>query len=102
NRIRQYPSLLSATTTDWFLEWPRDALLEVAYKFLDGVELLASITGPRIRRKESVIESREDILRASVASIMSVIHSSVGKACDRMWREVKRRNFVTPSSYLQL
>jgi dynein heavy chain, axonemal len=48
NRIRQYPALINATTTNWFLEWPREALLEVAYKFLDGVELLASITGPRV------------------------------------------------------
>lgn len=49
NRIRQYPALINSTTTNWFLEWPREALLEVAYKFLEGVELLASITGPRVR-----------------------------------------------------
>ncbi|RVE50587.1 hypothetical protein evm_004814, partial [Chilo suppressalis] len=49
NRIRQYPALINATTTNWFLEWPREALLEVAYKFLEGVELLASITGPRVQ-----------------------------------------------------
>ncbi|XP_038214645.1 dynein heavy chain 2, axonemal [Zerene cesonia] len=102
NRIRQYPALINATTTNWFLEWPREALLEVAYKFLDGVELLASITGPRVRRKESLVESREDILRASVASIMSLIHSSVGRYSVRMWQEMRRTNYVTPTNYLEL
>ncbi|KAJ2950232.1 hypothetical protein O0L34_g11594 [Tuta absoluta] len=102
NRIRQYPALINATTTNWFLEWPREALLEVAYKFLEGVELLASITGPRVRRKESIIDSREDYLRASAASIMSLIHSSVGKACIKMWNEMRRTNYVTPTNYLEL
>ncbi|XP_052739543.1 dynein axonemal heavy chain 2 [Bicyclus anynana] len=102
NRIRQYPALINATTTNWFLEWPREALLEVAYKFLEGVELLASITGPRVRRKESLVESREDTLRASVASIMSLIHSSVGRYSVRMWREMRRTNYVTPTNYLEL
>ncbi|KPJ06858.1 Dynein heavy chain 2, axonemal [Papilio machaon] len=102
NRIRQYPALINATTTNWFLEWPREALLEVAYKFLAGVELLASITGQRVRRKESVVESREEILRASVASIMSLVHSSVGRHSVRMWNEMRRVNHVTPTNYLEL
>ncbi|KAM3963696.1 LOW QUALITY PROTEIN: dynein heavy chain 2, axonemal kl-2 [Aphomia sociella] len=102
NRIRQYPALINSTTTNWFLEWPREALLEVAYKFLDGVELLASITGPRVRRKESLVESREDALRASVASIMSLIHSSVGRYSRKMWLEMRRTNYVTPTNYLEL
>nr|XP_049696661.1 dynein axonemal heavy chain 2 [Helicoverpa armigera] len=102
NRIRQYPALINATTTNWFLEWPREALLEVAYRFLHGVELLASITGPRVRRMESLIESREDILRASVASIMSLIHSSVGRYSLKMWQEMRRTNYVTPTNYLEL
>ncbi|CAH2077132.1 unnamed protein product, partial [Iphiclides podalirius] len=102
NRIRQYPALINATTTNWFLEWPREALLEVAYKFLEGVELLASITGQRVKRKESLVESREEVLRASVASIMSLVHSSVGSHSARMWREMRRANHVTPTNYLEL
>ncbi|MEQ2203297.1 hypothetical protein XENOCAPTIV_028271 [Xenoophorus captivus] len=30
NRILQYPAIVSCTTIDWFSEWPKDALLEVA------------------------------------------------------------------------
>ncbi|CAK1600591.1 unnamed protein product [Parnassius mnemosyne] len=102
NRIRQYPALINATTTNWFLEWPREALLEVAFKFLEGVELLASITGQRVRRKESVVESREELVRGAVARTMSLLHASVARRCLRMWREMRRANHVTPTNYLEL
>lgn len=39
NRIRQYPALVNCATIDWFCEWPRDALLEVAERCLDGLSL---------------------------------------------------------------
>ena len=48
NRIRMYPAFVNCTTIDWFHEWPQDALLEVADRYLydmsfdveDGVSLL--------------------------------------------------------------
>lgn len=45
NRLRQYPSLINCTTVDWFLEWPKEALLEVAMKYLVDVNLTETITG---------------------------------------------------------
>lgn len=39
NWIRQYPALVNCTTINWFSEWPREALLEVAEKYLLGVDL---------------------------------------------------------------
>ena len=42
NRIRQYPAFVNCTTIDWFSEWPQDALLEVAEKYLEGTS--AAIT----------------------------------------------------------
>lgn len=39
NRLRQYPAFVNCTTIDWFTEWPRDALLEVAEKSLEDVDL---------------------------------------------------------------
>ena len=39
NYIRQYPALVNCATIDWFSEWPRDALLEVAERYLDGLAL---------------------------------------------------------------
>ncbi|KAI3375810.1 hypothetical protein L3Q82_004092 [Scortum barcoo] len=34
NRILQYPALVNCTSIDWFCEWPKDALLEVAERLL--------------------------------------------------------------------
>ena len=39
NRIRMYPAFVNCTTIDWFTEWPQDALLEVAEKYLDSMDL---------------------------------------------------------------
>ena len=39
NRMRQYPALVNCTTIDWFSEWPADALLEVADKYLEQTEM---------------------------------------------------------------
>ncbi len=39
NRLRQYPAFVNCTTIDWFSEWPKDALLEVAEKYLEDVNL---------------------------------------------------------------
>lgn len=39
NRIRQYPALVNCTTIDWFDRWPKDALLEVAHRWLSDVVL---------------------------------------------------------------
>lgn len=47
NRLRQYPSIVNSTTIDWFLDWPVDALLEVAYKGLRDVDFVATITGEK-------------------------------------------------------
>jgi len=37
--MRQYPALVNCTTIDWFSEWPSDALLEVADKYLEKTEM---------------------------------------------------------------
>jgi len=43
--LRQYPALLNCTTIDWFLDWPEEALLEVASTSLDDIDILVTITG---------------------------------------------------------
>ena len=39
NRIRMYPAFVNCTTFDWFSEWPEDALIEVADKYLEEMNL---------------------------------------------------------------
>ncbi|TSK77047.1 Dynein heavy chain 2, axonemal [Bagarius yarrelli] len=85
NRIRQYPALVNCTTIDWFSEWPQDALLEVAERYLDGLTL-----------------GNDEGMQTKVASIFVTMHQSVVQFSQRMKLELKRHNYVTPTNYLEL
>uniref|UniRef100_A0A8C8ZZR2 Dynein axonemal heavy chain 2 n=1 Tax=Prolemur simus TaxID=1328070 RepID=A0A8C8ZZR2_PROSS len=85
NWIRQYPALVNCTTINWFSEWPREALLEVAEKYLVGVDLG---TQENIHRK--------------VAKIFVTMHWSVAQYSQKMLLELRRYNYVTPTNYLEL
>ncbi|XP_049715237.1 dynein axonemal heavy chain 2 isoform X5 [Elephas maximus indicus] len=85
NWIRQYPALVNCTTINWFTEWPREALLEVAEKYLIGVDLG---TQENIHRK--------------VARIFVTMHWSVAQYSQKMLLELRRYNYVTPTNYLEL
>jgi dynein heavy chain len=39
NRSRRFPALINCTVIDWFHPWPEEALLSVANKFLEEVEM---------------------------------------------------------------
>jgi dynein heavy chain len=34
-----FPAIVNCTTIDWYSEWPQDALLEVAEKYIQEVSL---------------------------------------------------------------
>ncbi|XP_068690064.1 dynein axonemal heavy chain 2-like [Montipora foliosa] len=84
NRIRMYPAFVNCTTIDWFSEWPQDALLEVAEKYLESMEL------------------GDDDTKGNVAKIFVTVHRSVVDTSKRMLLEVKRHNYVTSTNYLEL
>ncbi|XP_031567025.1 dynein heavy chain 2, axonemal-like, partial [Actinia tenebrosa] len=84
NRIRMYPAFVNCTTIDWFSEWPQDALLEVAEKYLEHIDV------------------GDDELKPAVAEVFVVVHRSVVDMSSRMMLEVKRHNYVTPTNYLEL
>ncbi|XP_052264555.1 dynein axonemal heavy chain 3-like isoform X1 [Dreissena polymorpha] len=83
NRLRMFPSLINCCTIDWFQTWPSDALEMVANKFFEEIEM-------------------EDTLRAGVVFMCKVFHESVFKLSDRFMEMLRRHNYVTPTSYLEL
>ncbi|XP_040202767.1 dynein heavy chain 2, axonemal [Rana temporaria] len=85
NRIRQYPALVNCTTIDWFSEWPQEALLEVAERYLEGVEL-GNVEG----------------VSGKVARIFVTMHRSVAEYSRKMKLELRRHNYITPTSYLEV
>ncbi|XP_033642613.1 dynein heavy chain 3, axonemal-like [Asterias rubens] len=83
NRIRMFPSLINCCTIDWFKAWPEDALEMVAHKFLDDVEM-------------------SDQVRAETVVMCKHFHESVRAMSDLFFSALRRRNYVTPTSYLEL
>ncbi|KAJ1537343.1 Dynein heavy chain 2, axonemal, partial [Nowakowskiella sp. JEL0078] len=82
NRLRMFPSIVNCTTIDFFSEWPEDALMEVAMKYLDDVTL--------------------DFGKKALSQVFVSVHTSVVEQSAKMIQELKRCNYVTPINYLEL
>lgn len=83
NRVRKFPSIVNCCTIDWFQPWPADALLAVSTKFL------------------SVIELTDDERTACIDMCME-FHTTTQELSDDFYLRLKRHNYVTPTSYLEL
>ncbi|XP_062507706.1 dynein axonemal heavy chain 3-like [Corticium candelabrum] len=83
NRLRMFPSLINCCTIDWFQAWPVDALEMVANKFLEEVEL-------------------EDNVRAQTVFMCKHFHQAVRTLSGKYYDILRRHNYVTPTSYLEL
>ncbi|XP_037391966.1 dynein heavy chain 3, axonemal [Pygocentrus nattereri] len=83
NRLRMFPSLINCCTIDWFQAWPTDALEMVANKFLEEVEL-------------------DDYTRTEVVEMCKTFQESVQKLSAQYYSQLRRHNYVTPTSYLEL
>ena len=83
-RLRSFPSLVNCCTIDWFTSWPDDALLAVANRFLAEVEM----TSDEVRNKcvEMCMQMQQDSRDLT----------------ERFWNETRRKNYITPTSYLEL
>ncbi|KAJ4461063.1 putative Dynein heavy chain 6; axonemal [Paratrimastix pyriformis] len=83
NRLRQYPSLVNCCALDWFDPWPTDALLQVA------------------RRRLVDMHTINDAMRDQIAQVFVHIHTSVKDAAEQFYQQLRRRTYVTPTSYLE-
>ena len=82
-RLRKFPSLVNCTTIDWFTAWPQEALLNVAKRFLDEVDV-----NPKVK--------------AGLVDTAMYFHTSVEELSKRYLSELQRHYYVTPTSYLEL
>lgn len=83
-RARRFPALIMSTAIDFFHPWPREALISVAFRFLDDVELPS------------------DEVRTNLAVHMAEEHLSVTDASVKYFQTQGRFNYVTPKSFLEL
>ena len=82
-RLRMFPSLVNCTTIDWFSEWPQDALLSVAQKFLNPLEMSVEV-------------------KAQCVEMCQLFHRSTIIWSQKMLTELRRHYYVTPTSYLEM
>jgi dynein heavy chain len=79
DRIRNFPSLVNCCTIDWFTDWPKDALITVAKKFLDEIDVT-------------------DDIRQKCVTICQFFHSNTVEYATKFYSELKRNYYVTPTS----
>jgi dynein heavy chain len=83
-RCRNFPSLVSCCTLDWFDDWPEEALRTVSVQFFEH---------------NAMIEGNEE-LRRSITTMFPKIHHSVQELTMRFYEEQRRRVYITPKTYL--
>ncbi|GLE01654.1 hypothetical protein PINS_up010488 [Pythium insidiosum] len=96
DRIRMFPSLVNCCTIDWFAEWPAEALQSVAASALTAGEF--SLATP----PNSSGSDNGGVDPNAVVSIFQTIHQSVEAASTQFFDKLRRYNYVTPTSYLEL
>lgn len=85
-RLRMFPSLVNCCTLNWFTEWPEEALIGVGKGCLLEYE------------RELEIEGQSNVF----VEVFKNIHKSVESISTRFLQELRRHNYVTPKSYLEL
>lgn len=86
NRCRQFPSIINCCTIDWYNAWPAEALFSVSHRQYEENE-----------KPLGIVDDKEKLALASV-----FIHESVKEASEKYYQELRRRNYTTPTSYLDL
>jgi len=87
-RCLQFPSVINCCTIDWYDKWPEEALYSVALKTYSGQTNLD-------------IENFDKHTKA-LAQLSVEIHTTVVDYSDKFFNELKRKNYTTPTSYLEL
>jgi dynein heavy chain len=81
-RLRMFPSLVNCCAIDWFLPWPKEALVSVAQQFVKDIEDLPSVEG--------------------VVQICVDMQMRTTSLSEKYKEREKRFYYVTPTSYLVL
>ena len=78
-----YPGLVNNTTMIWFMPWPEEALVEVANRYLEEMQFSEEI-------------------KTGIAKFFGLAHTAVLQYSQKMYKELKRLYYVTPTNYIEL
>ncbi len=83
-RIRKFPSLINCSTLNWFIKWPKEALISCCTR-----------TYSRLTQYPENI--REVLVKMSVKA-----HMDIEELTEKYFDELSRRVYVTPKSFLDM
>ncbi|PCI27670.1 hypothetical protein COB52_04520 [Candidatus Kaiserbacteria bacterium] len=83
-RARKFPALVNCTVIDWFQPWPEDALISVARKFTDELDM------------------PNDEVREAVVKFMPFSFATVNQQSAKIFEMERRFVYTTPKSFLEL
>ena len=83
-RLRSFPSLVNCCTIDWFTAWPAEALEAVA-----------------VHQMRAIDDLPHKVRAACVAMCMH-FHADTLRVAGAFFAKLRRRTYVTPTSYLEL
>ena len=84
-RLRMFPSLSNCCTIDWFTDWPDEALKNVA---------TSSLVDPSLALDTETLNG--------AVNFVKFLHQSVAKSSREYVEKLRRYNYVTPTSYLEI
>jgi len=84
SRARKFPAIVNCTVIDWFHPWPEEALLSVAGKFLEDIEM------------------QSDEVRDAIVKFMPFSFKTVNEASSLIFEMERRYVYTTPKSFLEL
>ncbi|KAL8022251.1 putative AAA+ ATPase domain, dynein heavy chain region D6 P-loop domain-containing protein [Plasmopara halstedii] len=100
DRIRMFPSLVNCCTIDWFSEWPAEALQSVAASTLSSSDIFLSNEFDEVESVEATTTNA--VVLSAVVGLFQTIHQSVEQESILFFDRLRRYNYATPTSYLEL
>eukprot|EP01041_Mallomonas_annulata_P002980 gene2980-5847_t len=82
-RARRFPGIIGGCTIDWFLPWPKEALIAVSEDFISSISLSCTAE----TRKQLVIH-------------MGMVHKIVTESCEEYFQKTRRHVYQTPKSFM--
>lgn len=84
--MRMFPSIVNCCTIDWLNPWPQEALMTVANMFLETLEF------------DGLTKER----KLKISECCVYVHQSVEEMTETFFKNLKRRVYITPKSYIDL
>lgn len=82
-RFRKFPAIFNGCTINWFLPWPKEALISVSSSFIEDFNIHCT---PEVK--------------ISLTNHMGRVHKMVNDVCHVYYNKMRRHVYVTPKSYL--